>query len=300
MENKLLRLAISQPSNLVSSETTRETPLDLSKSFCFDAYFAHFKPEHIKSINTQFLEWFIGFSEGDGSFIVSNKRCYFIINQKDLKILYKIKKNLGFGKVLKYTQNNRCYGRYVIQDQHNCKRLAYIFNGNLVLNKTTIRFKHWIKVLNIKALKKKGSLRLDNAWLSGFIDAEGCFYAKIRKASDLKLNFKVEKNFIINQKGELPFFYVLKMLFKSNSKIQEKIKNNSTYYKLELSSMQSTQILLNYLEKFPCQGEKNITVSRYRRIYGYMERKEHLTKKGLEKIRRLCKKTSHHISYLKY
>ena len=37
--------------------------------------------------------------------------------------------------------------------------------------------------------------------------------------------------------------------------------------------MQLTQFLLNYLEKFPCQREKNITVIRYRRIYGDLERK---------------------------
>ena len=111
MKKKLLRLAISQSVYLGSSETTREAPLNLSKSFCdkvaffeeesFDAYFTTFKPEHIKSINTQFLEWFIGFSEGDGSFIVSNERCYFMINQKDLKILYKMKAILGFGQVFK-------------------------------------------------------------------------------------------------------------------------------------------------------------------------------------------------------
>lgn len=199
---------------------------------------------------------------------------------------------MGFGQVLKYTQNNKSYGRYVVQDKLNCKRLAYIFNGNLVLEKTNIRFKVWLKTLNIQPLEKKGTMRLDNAWLSGFIDAEGCFYAKLRKDKDYTLNFKVQIGFIINQKGELPIFYILKILFKSNAKIQKIIQNNSIYYKLELKSIQSNQLLLNYLEKFPCQGEKNITVLRYRRIISYMERKEHLTKKGLEKIRRLSKKTN--------
>lgn len=97
--------------------------------------------------------------------------------------------------------------------------------------------------------------------LAGFIDTEGCFSAKLRKDSDYKANFRVERRFIINQKGELPIFSNLKMLFKSNATIQTIIQNNTTYYKLELKSMQSTQLLLNYLEKFPCQGEK--------KYYGY-------------------------------
>ena len=192
MKKILLRLATSQPLDLESSETTREAPLNLSKSFCFNVYFIHFKPQHIKLNNSKFLEWFIGFSEGDGSFIVSNERNYFIINQKDLKILYKIKKNLGFGQVSKYTQNNNSYGRYVVQDKKNCERLAHIFNGNLVLEKTNIRFQFWLKTLNIQPLNKKGTLKLDNAWLSGFIDAEGCFSAKLRKDSDYKLKHKLQ------------------------------------------------------------------------------------------------------------
>lgn len=278
---------ISQPSNLVSSETTREAPLD--KSFYFNYYFNNFKPQHIKLNNSKFLEWFIGFSEGDGSFIISNKRCYFCINQKDIKILYKIKANLGFGQVLKYIQNNIIYARYIVQDKKNCERLAHIFNGNLVLNKTNARFQIWIKELNITLLKTKGFINLENAWLSGFIDAEGCFYARVRKHSRMKLQYKVERKFIINQKEELHLFEYLKELFSSNAKIQKIETQDSIYYKIELSSMLSNDLLLNYLNKFPCKGNKNISVTIYSRIHGYIKREEHLTIIGLERIRNLCK-----------
>ena len=139
MKKISMRSALSQPSNLGSSETTREAPL--YQAFSFDYYFEHYKPQHIKSKNSTFLEWFIGFSEGDGSFIVSKQRCYFIINQKDIKLLYNIRTSLGFGQVITYSQNNRTYGRYVVQDQKNCKRLTHIFNGNLVLKKQMIDFK---------------------------------------------------------------------------------------------------------------------------------------------------------------
>nr|YP_010835558.1 hypothetical protein NQY40_pgp085 [Ulva meridionalis]WFS80026.1 hypothetical protein [Ulva meridionalis] len=285
-----------EPSTIGSSETTREAPLN--NQFNFNYYFQNFKPKHIKINDYLFLEWFVGFSEGDGSFILSNKRCYFLINQKDIKLLYKIKKNLGFGKVLRYTQNNRTYGRYVVQDQINCERLAHIFNGNLVLIKTNIRFKIWIKKLNIKFLKNplifndEKKISLNNAWLSGFIDAEGCFYSRVRKFKNMKLGYKVEQKFIINQKGEYELFYSLKTLFSSNANIQEitsKI-DKSIYYKIELSSFLSNTLLLKYLKKFPLKGNKNLTLVIYRRIYGYIDRKEHLTLIGLKKIKILCKK----------
>lgn len=87
-------MTISRPSDLGSSETTREAPLNLNKFFCFNAYFTHFKP--IKSINIQFFEWFIGSSEEDDFFIILKEQNDFIINQKDLKIFYKIKSYFGF------------------------------------------------------------------------------------------------------------------------------------------------------------------------------------------------------------
>nr|QWL15258.1 hypothetical protein [Ulva rigida] len=290
---KQKRSTISQPSNIGSSETTREAPLN--KNFFFDNYFKNFKPEHIKLNDSLFLQWFIGFVEGDGSFIVSNTRCFFVINQKDIQILYKIKKNLGFGQVLKYTQNKQIYGRYIVQDQKNCKRIAHIFNGNLLLIKTNKRFKIWIKQLNIQPLNTKGYISLNNGWLSGFIDAEGCFYARIRKCKNMKLGYKVELKFIINQKEELGLFYYLKNIFYSNANIQqiifvsEKNQNYSIYYKIELSSFLSNKILLNYLKNFSCKGNKNLNINIYRRLYGYIERKEHLTIIGLKKIKVLCK-----------
>lgn len=50
-----------------------------------------------------FLQWFIGFAEGEGLWQVQNtprtKRCTFAINQEDPQLLYKIKKLLKFGTV---------------------------------------------------------------------------------------------------------------------------------------------------------------------------------------------------------
>ena len=46
------------------------------------------------------LDWFIGFSEGDGSWQVDNTgRPLFIINQQDPQTLYKIKKLIGYGTI---------------------------------------------------------------------------------------------------------------------------------------------------------------------------------------------------------
>ena len=51
--------------NYGSSETTREK---IITKFNFINYIKLGKSKHIKSINIQFLEWFIGFFEAESSF----------------------------------------------------------------------------------------------------------------------------------------------------------------------------------------------------------------------------------------
>nr|YP_009367556.1 putative LAGLIDADG homing endonuclease [Pseudoneochloris marina]ARK14547.1 putative LAGLIDADG homing endonuclease [Pseudoneochloris marina] len=295
-KNQLTTRCSLQPSNIGSSETTREAPL--LKTFNFDNYFELYQPQHINLNNSKFLEWFIGFSEGDGSFINSRNRCYFIINQKDIKLLYKIRKSLGFGKVICYTQNNQTYGHYIVQDQKNCQRLASIFNGNLVLNKTNERFQKWLLNLNIESLSTKGSLSLNTAWLAGFIDAKGCFYARVRKHAKMTTGYQVIQKFSIGQIDELELLLCLKTLLQTNAKVQKIFYENHAkpYYRIEICSLLSNDILLNYLTNFPCLGQKTIAIKNYKRINGYLCRKDHLQLDKIEKIKKLCYQLNKHMS----
>ncbi len=84
-------------------------------------------------MNSQFLEWFVGFTEGDGSFIVSKNKVYFDITQSlsDIQVLYYIKKELGFGKVLIREEEHRNVGVFYVSSKENFTNLIHIFNGNL-------------------------------------------------------------------------------------------------------------------------------------------------------------------------
>ena len=130
-----MRCNKNQPSNLGSSETIREAPQSIQLSH----YKKLGKPEHIKQLDRPFLEWFIGFSEGDGSFALDRRA--FCINQKDPKLLFRIKKKLGFGSV--YETSDPGIWRYSVTGHTNCLRLYYLFNGNLALEKTIDRFLKW-------------------------------------------------------------------------------------------------------------------------------------------------------------
>lgn len=82
-----------------------------------------------------------------------------------------------------------------------------IFNGNLLTEKKNNQLKLWQKAFN-KKQKQEIIFRLNNkipslndAWLSGFTDAEGCFTVSVIKRSEI--NNQVQVRYIISQQGEL-------------------------------------------------------------------------------------------------
>ncbi len=102
-----------------ASETLREA------SFYFNAFY---KQHHY--IDHSWLQWFIGFAEGDGALLIDkNDRISFVITQNESKILYHIKDILGFGNVTFDLNANT--SRYKVLDNSALFKLAILFNDNL-------------------------------------------------------------------------------------------------------------------------------------------------------------------------
>lgn len=294
--------------HLGSSETIRET------SFNFNLY-NNIKPLHKNKINTSFLEWFIGFSEGDGSFVISGNRLFFIINQKEIKILNLIRTHLGFGKVSIYNG----YGRYVVADKKGVDRLVSIFNGNLLLDKTNKRFIDWLQVRNsysshnVSYLGKKDIKRFtDNSWLTGFIDADGCFNSVRIIDKSEKAGFRVGLRFILDQKDELFVLEKVKQFLKTGSIIkhdpfpkdlEEKQskpmetvvqKGDPLYtYRFVCTDQKSHEILISYLQKHPLKTLKKVSFLRFCAINRYLENINSLPWEGkvLKRVERLITNT---------
>ena len=120
-------------------EKTLPAPLALSEKkqnvWHFDKFFSLNKNRKKSEDLVKDLIWFIGFAEGDGSWIVSTsgkkstkKRSYFLINQKDPKVLFKIRRILGFGLVKNYNSSgslgNKGYHRFIVADKNGTEKLS--------------------------------------------------------------------------------------------------------------------------------------------------------------------------------
>ena len=166
-----------------SSETTSETSV---YSFSNTVFFS--QPNH----PSWFKRWFIGFAEGEGSFLAdsTNKRLFFKIQYKDPKVLHSIRDYLKFGSI---STDKDGYFSYSVQAKPHLSELIHLFNGELLLNKTNKRFyENWVLNYNnwyIDDLgfepiiyKGKGTfLGFKNAWLLGFSEADGSLGFKLVK-----------------------------------------------------------------------------------------------------------------------
>lgn len=312
--------------------------------FDFDDFFTHHQPSQKKIRDEQFLQWFIGFIEGDGTFssrviqfntkdqlktkillasleedidinyledsdlqgsevtfIQQNqekkRRFVFEVCQKDVKIISFIKKKLGFGRIHSYKRDNSLYWKYCVEDKRGLQRIMSLFNGNLVLPKRKHQFENWVR--KAQSLHFPGftlkltqpEVSLETGWLSGFIDAEGCFYAAFTTPSQrYKVSYRLTQKMHLTQKdvlGDSKILENIRILLESEGKVKlfQKDKN---YYRVEFCSLRSHKLLVSYIEKFPLKVKK-IVYRRWWRVYLLRLEKRHLNETGIKRMRRLAK-----------
>ena len=261
-------------------------PICNSKNeFNFDPFIDQYKlifyPTSNKVPSFEFLTWLVGFSEGDGSFIIDNRNnLQFVITQKDIKVLEMIYETLKFGRVIK--QGKLTY-RFIIEQKKLIELIVLLFNGNMILPSRINRFKKFLEVYNKKAIKgkiilskidfieSKNEPSLNNAWLSGFTDAEGCFTVSIKNTTGFAIRF------ILSQKHEenLTFFSKLILLFQTGIIENHYHHNNYSYV---VSGLKNCSKLLesNYFENFNLKTNKNNSYLLWKDLYFKLLNKDHL------------------------
>ena len=322
----------SKKKKIGSSETTREillTQLD------FENYIRFGTPQHKPNPDSVFLEWFIGFAEAEGCFLKwpdqrQKDRFAFEITQKDVKLMYKIRTRLGFGKVTEIVKtNNQIYWRYSVYDLKNLTRLIWLFNGNLITVKKQKQFQIWVAAFNKRYEKsifatpllvfvekisspsnktesfvsmsgvsdRKPEICFKNAWLSGFFEGDAGFWANpkeiVRVNKDNSQSYNIKMKFYITQKDEFELLNQIKHLFQIPSNIYQ-ITNghsNEKYNRLETSLLKSHLLLIEYLTKYPFLGKRQILFNRWKRFLGYRINNYPITKKSIIKLQRLILNT---------
>nr|YP_009184708.1 putative LAGLIDADG homing endonuclease [Oogamochlamys gigantea]ALO62829.1 putative LAGLIDADG homing endonuclease [Oogamochlamys gigantea] len=280
-----------------TSETTREAA---QKNFDYSDFNKQ-RPQHIKRFNPHFLTWFIGFFEGDGSvhcrdsnlrsgfsFNPVSKRADFEITQHidNIKVLQFIRKSFGFGKVMTYDKDGKKYARFYTSKKEHILKLVLLLNGNIVSAKRREQFVEWLTGINqgwrlsIPLKPWTAKVSLQNAWLSGFTEADGGFSTNsqnnFKASKDQKGNtrFRFTTKYYITQDGELCLLTEIQQLTGATNKISQ-ITNGHTkklYNRLEITSIEATDVLIDYFNRFPLKGTRHIACLRWARVHFYKKR----------------------------
>lgn len=276
--------------NLLKKSLLDLTNEDISKynwkwdktSFNFNKFNEEFKKEkpNNKLPSKEFLEWFVGFFEADGCLLIPNNNNLYIVitsHKKDLSLLNYIQDNLSIGNVCIHSNKLNNY-RWQVYNKLDIKLLIYLFNGNIVLPVRYVKLSIFISSINIKLLKNNELIiniinscklpRLDNAWLAGFTDGEGCFsvgktntnYRVIYNINQKYIANKVILDFILNLLRELIYnnieSYNNKYL-KIGGVYKHSSKTNNVF-EIRISSLEACSKLRLYFNKYPLRSYKLI------------------------------------------
>ena len=297
-----LRMSTHVDDKLGSSETIRGNTYDLFKlNFAF-----YFKEEFKKDNN--WLSWFVGFLEGDGAILEHKGRSSFVLTQKDDTVLDEIYETLKIGKVKHFYDNkgNRKYSRYIVSENKGIFLLYLLLNGNIVLQSRLNQLVKWNTALN-NAMRFNYSLfytkevprlienlkqpNLNDAWLSGFTDAEGCFSVKIGNA---KASFYVSMLFILDEKYEEKVLNKIASLFTLNKRAvlrtsKKKVLNDMfrlTFYCNDKKKILSSKII-NYFNLYTLKTTKKESFRIWTEILNIVLNKQPLSVKNLHRVRKL-------------
>lgn len=255
----------------------------IKNNFDFSLFFTKYKiylPSNALP-SSNFLTWFIGFTEGEGSFIVNNRGdLAFVVTQSttDLQVLYYIKETLGFGKVISQSAK---ISRYITQSKKEIEVIISLFNGNVVLPTRQKKLDSFIKGFNIWVLK--GNIRLEpvfainnfikpslnNSWLAGFTDGEGCFTCSIGDKKGFSFNYSV------TQKGETNrvILQELCLLFNGGIVSNHYVKD---VYEYRIAGVKACPNIFAYFDEYSLLTKKSLSYTLWKKIHKDLALKHHL------------------------
>ena len=233
----------------------------------------------------EFGYFLAGLIEGDGWF--GKKQLHIVFSQNDVSLAYLIKKQLGYGNVYKNKDKNAV--RYICKHERGLSYILALINGKLLSNyKYDQLVKHnYAEHFNISILPPSNQLSLDNYWLAGFTQADGCFHISVAKSKSHLTGYSVRLEYSLKQNDDLP----LKLLYnKLNMGNLSKYSTGISCYKS--TGFKTALCLINYFDQFNLFAGKYVDYLKFRKVYIMITEGKHLQEKGIKKIISIATKGS--------
>ena len=129
-------------------------------------------------------------------------------------------------------------------------------------------------------------MNLDTHWVVGFVDGEGCFHVGINAHADMKAGHQVLPEFtVVQHQRDAQVLHGLKAFFGCG--VVRVNHGDRLAYRVRSPEHLRNRIVPFFLSH-PLKTKKNVDFLKFRDVLLLMERGEHLTQQGIEKIRSIA------------
>lgn len=248
----------------------------------------------ISNYNKKQLEqFFVGLVDGDGSIVVDQLRGSYRrirvlvslkLHVKNIDMLTMMKDNIGGTIVL-----SKSYVTLLISSKKDIANLIRIFDKypfltsrkicqwNFALKYGNNLDKKPIDFINLRSLKytdqeniiKENSIFYSHSmpsyflcWLSGFIEAEGCFSICYYKTGGIR-----KQQFSIGQNNDKYLLELIKLVFNSFHIITKDKNSKKDHYQISIGGLKSRLLILNHFQQYPLLGEKFVSYNNWKKTF---------------------------------
>ncbi len=128
-------------------------------------------------------------------------------------------------------------------------------------------------------------MKLDAQWIVGFVDGEGCFHVGISQHREMAQGYQVLPEFtVVQHERDVQVLYALKAYFGCGV-VRRNREDRMAYRVRKLEDLLGR--IVPFFMKHPLKTRKRVDFLKFRKVLLLMERGEHLTPEGLERIRRI-------------
>ena len=237
-------------------------------------------------------DWIVGFVDGDGCFrivqtsskskngVFYTRYCFVVSqNKRSVNVLYGIKHIFGCGSV------NKAGGdmyEYRVTNKENLKNLILpFFLANPLKTEKQKEFKLFFEQLTGQTYKWIDPV-ITRDWFVGFSDAESCFYVSMVKDYP-------RPQFVIGlHLRDQPILEAIHNFLNCGRVYIKRPTSGANYAVYQISDRQGFQILIDTFttgtNRVLLKTSKRISFLKWKQIVCLIQRKEHLTQQGKEKI----------------
>lgn len=234
--------------------------------------------------DSHFGYYLAGLIEGDGCF--ERNRLTICYHEKDVAAAYWLKKRIGYG-VVQPIKGKRAIS-YHLTGEKGMRHVLEIINGKFVtdLKLDQIKKYNYEAKYNIQLMPKNPKPDLkNNYYLAGFFDADGCLLISLRKR--IIKNGTEYTTVLTKLKIALKYKNLLNLIkIEFGGYLGQATRGEWSY---ESTNFKTAYEFISYLDKYSLISTKYIEYIKWRDCYRIIQKKEHLTEQGLEKIKKLKK-----------